>query len=55
MEKSGATGKFDHPRSRGRVQLPGVYEALGWDMDSGVDDETDHVAFFQAGGFIVAL
>jgi hypothetical protein len=31
------------------------YEALGWKMDGGVDDETDHVAFFQAGGMIVAL
>lgn len=31
------------------------YEALGWHIDGGVDDETDHVAFFQAGGLIVAL
>jgi uncharacterized protein len=31
------------------------YEALGWHMDAGVNDETDHVAFFQAGGLIVAL
>ena len=31
------------------------YEALGWQMDGGVDDDTDHVAFFQAGGIIVAL
>jgi uncharacterized protein len=31
------------------------YEALGWHMDGGVDDETDLVAFFQTGGFIVAL
>lgn len=31
------------------------YEALGWHVDGGVDDETDHVAFFQAGGLIVAL
>jgi predicted lactoylglutathione lyase len=31
------------------------YEALGWHMDGGVNDETDHVAFFQAGGIIVAL
>ena len=31
------------------------YEAMGWRMDGGVDDETDHVAFFQAGGMIVAL
>ena len=31
------------------------YEALGWRLDGGVDDETDHVAFFQAGGLIVAL
>jgi uncharacterized glyoxalase superfamily protein PhnB len=31
------------------------YERLGWTMDGGVDDETDHVAFFQTGGMIVAL
>ena len=31
------------------------YEALGWRLDGGVDDETDHVAFFQTPGFIVAL
>ena len=31
------------------------YEALGWRADGGVDDETDHVVFFQAGGMIVAL
>jgi uncharacterized protein len=31
------------------------YEALGWQMGGGVDDETDHVAFFQVGGLIVAL
>ena len=31
------------------------YEALGWHLDAGVNDETDHVAFFQTGGMIVAL
>ena len=31
------------------------YEALGWHLDGGVDDDTDHVAFFQAPGLIVAL
>jgi catechol 2,3-dioxygenase-like lactoylglutathione lyase family enzyme len=31
------------------------YEALGWRMDGGVDDDSDHVAFFQAGGLVVAL
>ena len=31
------------------------YEALGWRLGGGVDNETDHVAFFQAGGMIVAL
>jgi catechol 2,3-dioxygenase-like lactoylglutathione lyase family enzyme len=31
------------------------YEALGWKLSGGVDDDTDHVAFFQTGGFIVAL
>jgi predicted lactoylglutathione lyase len=31
------------------------YEALGWRADGGVDDENDHVVFFQAPGMIVAL
>ena len=31
------------------------YEALGWQLDGGVDDDTDHVAFFQTPGLIVAL
>jgi uncharacterized protein len=31
------------------------YEALGWKLDGGVDDDTDHVAFFQTGCMIVAL
>jgi len=31
------------------------YEALGWHLDGGVDDDSDHVAFFQTGGLIVAL
>lgn len=31
------------------------YESLGWKTDGGVDDETDHVVFFQTGGSIVAL
>jgi uncharacterized glyoxalase superfamily protein PhnB len=31
------------------------YEALGWKLGGGVDDETDHVAFFQVGGMIVAV
>ncbi|MGH2779102.1 MAG: VOC family protein [Actinomycetota bacterium] len=31
------------------------YETLGWHLDGGVADETDHVAFFQAGGMIFAL
>jgi uncharacterized protein len=31
------------------------YERLGWRLDGGVNDETDHVAFFQAGCMIVAL
>jgi uncharacterized protein len=31
------------------------YEALGWRMDGGVDDESDHVVFFQTPGMIVAL
>lgn len=31
------------------------YESLGWRRDGGVDDDTDHVVFFQAPGMIVAL
>jgi uncharacterized protein len=31
------------------------YEAMGWRMDGGVDNETDLVCFFQAGCMIVAL
>ena len=31
------------------------YEALGWHLDGGVDDDTDHVAFFQTPGLILAL
>jgi uncharacterized protein len=37
----------------GRAQR--FYEALGWQLDGGVNDETDHVAFFQTPGMIVAL
>jgi catechol 2,3-dioxygenase-like lactoylglutathione lyase family enzyme len=37
----------------GRAQK--FYESLGWKLDGGVDDESDHVAFFQAGCMIVAL
>ena len=31
------------------------YERLGWTMTQGIDDETDNIAFFQAGGMIVSL
>jgi catechol 2,3-dioxygenase-like lactoylglutathione lyase family enzyme len=31
------------------------YEALGWHVDGGVDDDTDQVAFFRANGLIVGL
>lgn len=31
------------------------YEALGWKADGGVNDETDHVVFFQTGSSILAL
>ena len=31
------------------------YEALGWTLGGGVDDESDHVAFFQTPAMIVAL
>ncbi len=37
----------------GRAQA--FYEAMGWRLDGGVDDETDHVAFFQLQGFVLAL
>jgi uncharacterized protein len=37
----------------GRAQA--FYEALGWHVDGGVDDESDHIAFFQAGGLLVSL
>jgi catechol 2,3-dioxygenase-like lactoylglutathione lyase family enzyme len=36
-------------------QAQAFYEGLGWHLDGGVDDETDHVAFFQTPGCIVAL
>jgi predicted lactoylglutathione lyase len=42
-------GVADVPRARQ------FYEALGWRPDGGVDDESDQVVFFQAGGMIVAL
>jgi predicted lactoylglutathione lyase len=31
------------------------YEALGWRLGGGVDDETDHVAFFQLNALVIAL
>jgi uncharacterized protein len=37
----------------GRSQC--FYEVLGWRLDAGVDDESDHIAFFEAGGCIVSL
>jgi uncharacterized glyoxalase superfamily protein PhnB len=37
----------------GRAQA--FYEKLGWRMTDGVDDESDHIAFFQAGGVILSL
>jgi predicted lactoylglutathione lyase len=42
-------GVADVPRARE------FYGALGWRPDGGVDDESDQVVFFQAGGMIVAL
>jgi catechol 2,3-dioxygenase-like lactoylglutathione lyase family enzyme len=36
-------------------QAQAFYETLGWHLDGGVDDETDHVAFFQTPGCILAL
>jgi uncharacterized protein len=40
-------------RDVGRSQA--FYETMGWKMDWGVDDENDHIAFFQTGGFLVSL
>lgn len=37
------------------AQARAFYEALGWHVDGGVDDDTDQVAFFQANGLIIAL
>jgi catechol 2,3-dioxygenase-like lactoylglutathione lyase family enzyme len=31
------------------------YEALGWRVDDGIDDEHDHIVFFQTGSMIVSL
>ena len=31
------------------------YEALGWRVDDGVDDEHDHIVFFQTAGMIFSL
>jgi hypothetical protein len=31
------------------------YEGLGWHVDDGVDDDKDHIVFFQAPGMIVSL
>jgi uncharacterized protein len=42
-------GVHDFQRARS------FYQALGWQVDGGADDDTDQVAFFQAGGLIVAL
>ena len=37
------------------LRAQAFYEALGWQLDDGVDDESDHIALFQAGGLIVSL
>ena len=37
------------------AQAQAFYEALGWQLDSGIDDESDHIAFFQTGGSILSL
>ena len=42
-------GVADVPRAKA------FYQGLGWRVDGEVDDETDQVAFFQAGCMIVAL
>ncbi|MBA2444931.1 MAG: hypothetical protein H0V49_06330 [Nocardioidaceae bacterium] len=33
----------------------GISLREGWHLDAGVDDEADHIVFFQAGGMIVSL
>lgn len=37
------------------MRTPGISSREGWHRDARVDDEADHVAFFQAGGMIVSL
>jgi uncharacterized protein len=37
----------------GRAQA--FYESLGWHVDDGVDDDKDHIVFFQAPGMILSL
>jgi uncharacterized protein len=37
----------------GRSQA--FYGELGWHLDDGIDDDKDHIAFFQAPGMIVSL
>lgn len=40
----------------GRVMRTlGISLREGWHLDAGVDDEADHIVFFQAGGMIVSL
>jgi len=39
----------------GGGRAPAGIAAHGGGLDGGVDDETDHIAFFQAGGLIFAL
>jgi hypothetical protein len=51
----GPAAEPDHPRRTRRLTAQAFYEALGWHLDGGVDDETNYVAFFQAGGLILAL
>jgi hypothetical protein len=41
--------------ARAMSPVPRRYEALGWRLDGGVDDETHHVAFFQTPGLILVL
>jgi uncharacterized protein len=37
----------------GRAQR--FYEKLGWRVDDGIDDDKDHIVFFQVPGMIVSL
>jgi hypothetical protein len=43
--RQGWTSERHQARGRGRVTGSGVDEAFGSQLDSGIDDESDHIAF----------